>query len=684
MAMTREEMQRLASYGRNGNTMLAHINPQEAALLKSRGGAGTINPKTGLPEFYGMNQMAAMGLTSAPAALPAFGTTEFANLRGSGTPVAPAPFDRKFADVNQYGMGVQQVTGYTLPSDQTFANIPLVTKYDPKGNFNYLTLEPGQYLTPDPSRPNIQSVPRLNASGEVVDWGIVDTDNLDNGSFGSMVREIATELGPILAPVLAYYMPGITGALAPSLSSVGITNTVAQSIVSSAIANTVVQVAQGRPLEDALQSAVTTAVVTSGSPAIAKDINKVISNPAVTDAIVSAGSSAAITALNGGSESDITRNIIGGIIGSGVATATGSNVAGATAGGAITGGVAGAITGGVGAYGSQAAAEERATKAPKQTSEFVSGINLAAADTGTVSDASNAVSVEMSGTPIFADSPKAKNVKAPFGFDVMPIEMADNKPEGSYYDYTQNAWIAPVTDIQKFTTMSPITSENVGAGRVSVAPGVDLTQPTTTTPSYNPNIISTGGITSYSGRNTTGIKVKPNITPSNKGTITGSNQQSSGVNVTGGGGTTPSLGTVNVTGRREETPSLDTVNVTGRREDIPSLDTVNVTGERENEIPSLDTVNVKATPDGTELPPVEDKKGTPVTTYTPKIFTYGGVESTLPTTLRTTTNIPTDSTTTGTSVGLGGRGEIESKESGKKRKNVWNEESLRLKDALGL
>jgi hypothetical protein len=33
---------------------------------------------------------------------------------------------------------------------------------------------------------------------------------------------------------------------------------------------------------------------------------------------------------------------------------------------------------------------------------------------------------------------------------------------------------------------------------------------------------------------------------------------------------------------------------------------------------------------------------------------------------------------------LRGAGEIESAETGKKRKNVWNEESLRLKDALGL
>jgi hypothetical protein len=42
----------IASYGRNGDTMLAHITPGEARLLQRRGGAGTINPYTGLPEFF--------------------------------------------------------------------------------------------------------------------------------------------------------------------------------------------------------------------------------------------------------------------------------------------------------------------------------------------------------------------------------------------------------------------------------------------------------------------------------------------------------------------------------------------------------------------------------------------------------------------------------------------------------
>lgn len=42
----------VASKGRNGDTMLAHITPSEARLLRSRGGSGTINPETGLPEYF--------------------------------------------------------------------------------------------------------------------------------------------------------------------------------------------------------------------------------------------------------------------------------------------------------------------------------------------------------------------------------------------------------------------------------------------------------------------------------------------------------------------------------------------------------------------------------------------------------------------------------------------------------
>jgi len=42
----------MARAGRYGDTMLAHISPREAAMLRQMGGSGTINPQTGLPEFF--------------------------------------------------------------------------------------------------------------------------------------------------------------------------------------------------------------------------------------------------------------------------------------------------------------------------------------------------------------------------------------------------------------------------------------------------------------------------------------------------------------------------------------------------------------------------------------------------------------------------------------------------------
>ena len=41
----------MAMKGREGDTMLAHINPMEAKMLEAMGGRGTPNPTTGLPEY---------------------------------------------------------------------------------------------------------------------------------------------------------------------------------------------------------------------------------------------------------------------------------------------------------------------------------------------------------------------------------------------------------------------------------------------------------------------------------------------------------------------------------------------------------------------------------------------------------------------------------------------------------
>jgi hypothetical protein len=43
--------ERVQDAGRDGDTVLAHITPEEAGILQLLGGSGTINPKTGLQEF---------------------------------------------------------------------------------------------------------------------------------------------------------------------------------------------------------------------------------------------------------------------------------------------------------------------------------------------------------------------------------------------------------------------------------------------------------------------------------------------------------------------------------------------------------------------------------------------------------------------------------------------------------
>jgi len=47
----RQLAKKVRAQGRGRDTVLAHITPAEAKLLKARGGRGSINPKTGLPEF---------------------------------------------------------------------------------------------------------------------------------------------------------------------------------------------------------------------------------------------------------------------------------------------------------------------------------------------------------------------------------------------------------------------------------------------------------------------------------------------------------------------------------------------------------------------------------------------------------------------------------------------------------
>jgi hypothetical protein len=80
---------RLQSAGRGGDSMLAHINPREAEMLRRMGGAGTVNPNTGLQEYKSVKKI--LGVV-APIALsfiaPGLGTAIGAALGASGVAAA--------------------------------------------------------------------------------------------------------------------------------------------------------------------------------------------------------------------------------------------------------------------------------------------------------------------------------------------------------------------------------------------------------------------------------------------------------------------------------------------------------------------------------------------------------------------------------------------------------------------
>lgn len=77
---------KLESAGRGGDSMLAHINPREAEMLRRMGGSGTVNPNTGLTEYKSGKQILGAVLPIAlDFIVPGLGTTIGTALGATGT-----------------------------------------------------------------------------------------------------------------------------------------------------------------------------------------------------------------------------------------------------------------------------------------------------------------------------------------------------------------------------------------------------------------------------------------------------------------------------------------------------------------------------------------------------------------------------------------------------------------------
>ena len=62
--LAKNHLSNIAQQGRHGDTELAHVTKQEKNLLESVGGSGTINPRTGLKEYFPWLMAASVGMSA--------------------------------------------------------------------------------------------------------------------------------------------------------------------------------------------------------------------------------------------------------------------------------------------------------------------------------------------------------------------------------------------------------------------------------------------------------------------------------------------------------------------------------------------------------------------------------------------------------------------------------------------
>ena len=127
----------LRAKGRGKDSVLAHITPREAALLKKRGGSGTINPDTGLPEFddgfdFGGPTYQELGYTPSPeqAAAPV-ATPEQMQAGGYNIPSASQPSAAPQAPVASYDPMQAGQEGFSYSGSPGQQISPTQTAYTP-------------------------------------------------------------------------------------------------------------------------------------------------------------------------------------------------------------------------------------------------------------------------------------------------------------------------------------------------------------------------------------------------------------------------------------------------------------------------------------------------------------------------------------------------------------------------
>ena len=188
----------LRSKGRGKDTMLAHITPKEAALLKRRGGSGSINPDTGLPEFEdsGDYTSGAVDYSTVAPMSPAYDTISGSAGQYTTTPGTTAGFAET---QRQEDFAQTPSSPYTDQSIYPGGVAPkgVDTVFTPSGqSYN---IAPGQFVAPTPTAPGVVS-PEQQAAAPAV------SPKPGEASYGDKLLKAISDPGTLARL-------GLTGAL---------------------------------------------------------------------------------------------------------------------------------------------------------------------------------------------------------------------------------------------------------------------------------------------------------------------------------------------------------------------------------------------------------------------------------------------------------------------------------------
>jgi hypothetical protein len=452
-----------------------------------------------------------------------------------------------------------------------------------------------------------------------------------------------SDIGRAAVVVASIVLPGVGSSIGSAiLAEAGITGTSAavNAAVGSAAINAATTLAQGGNLEQVLQSA--------ASGAAASGIN-VQMGGGITGAVTG---SAAGTAIAGGDANQVVMNALAAGVGAGVQGATGSAALGSLARSTV-------ITGEVSGENlfNAAIAGIRAGDSIERTERAISD---------TLERGSSYLSSQAEGQDTAAGGAGQDTLGGATDQDQIVDPFQDIAP--------------PPAEDPNAVALEPVTIQGQREQPVISDVVTDVTRPTTPT-STDQQVID------LIAQEATPVEADPNAVPLDRVTTTyvtdpfqdiAPPQDTANVSTTvtdvDTGRPATELDRVIVSGQRETDPQLDTVTVTAARE--PDSVVTDVTTETTAPTVAQEEATAAEEPAAKEEPKKEEpsQKYPTVTGVPPKRRTRAPII-----TGATTPRLLADAL-----AAYRPSGAIEGKGTGEERQDVWNEKSLRLRDALGL